>query len=583
MSGADITIDAGTMTAFSRASAETSITLVAHWDGAAGSTVVRLVAGHEVTIGRSRQATIWVDHEKVSRIHTRIVRRGDAVFVTDAESRNGTRINGVRIDGEAELRPGDELTVGPLTASVARVSRLRTFTAIVEPDAFEARLTAEADRGRRYQRPFAIAALRVMGGDEIPENLARSVREMDLVADYGSDVYMVLLPELPRGRAVEVVRQISLAIKALGGAVRSGVVCAPEDGDNPLELISKARAALRAATPLEPIVAAVHDTPVERLVLSPQMTRVYEMVKRVADATITVLINGETGVGKELVAEALAQHSTQRSSKPLVKLNCASLPETLLESELFGHERGAFTGADRRKIGYFEAADSGTLFLDEIGEIPLALQAKLLRVLERKVITRVGGTEEIAVDTRVVAATHRDLEAEVRAGRFREDLYFRIAAFSVVVPPLRDRKEEIVPLAELFAKAHSGFARVSDEAKAVLQTYDWPGNVRELKNAIERACVLMNEGVVGVNELPERVRDAALASGAPRQCPEAGMRDQVENVERNALVAALVATGHNQTKAAQRLGISRRALIYKMEKYGLKAAPVSRADGERSE
>src|SRR3989442_2562091 len=205
------------------------------------------------------------------------------------------------------------------------------------------------------------------------------------------------------------------------------------------------------------------------------MKGVYWFVDRIADTPMTVLILGETGVGKELVAEAIHTKSSRRE-RLLIKLNCAALPETLLESELFGYERGAFTGADRRKVGFFEAADGGTLFLDEIGEMPLNLQAKLLRVLERKVITRVGGTTEVATDARLIAATHRDLEAEVHSGRFRQDLMFRIGGFTLVVPPLRDRPTEIIPLAEHFARtvaAEQGRAApaLTDDARDALAGY----------------------------------------------------------------------------------------------------------------
>jgi transcriptional regulator with GAF, ATPase, and Fis domain len=300
------------------------------------------------------------------------------------------------------------------------------------------------------------------------------------------------------------------------------------------------------------------------------------MVDRIARTPITVLLLGETGVGKEIVAEQIHRRS-DRAGKPFIKLNCASLPETLLESELFGHERGAFTGAERRKIGYFEAADGGTLFLDEIGETPLALQAKLLRVLEARRLTRVGGTAEVEVDVRLICATNRELEAEVKRGRFRQDLYFRVSAFTLLVPPLRDRRAEIVPLAEHFARQ---FARelkqpapaFEPEARRLLESHAWPGNVRELRNAVERAVVL-HAGVIAPEHLPDALRERARASGvAGRE-----IRDQLADVERDAIVAAMEATGWNQTHAAQRLGLSRRALIYKLEKHGLKAAPGRQA------
>jgi DNA-binding NtrC family response regulator len=318
----------------------------------------------------------------------------------------------------------------------------------------------------------------------------------------------------------------------------------------------------------------------EPIVIDQAMKRVYTLVERIADTPMTVLILGETGTGKEGVAEAIHKKSSRRD-KPLIKLNCAALPETLLESELFGYERGAFTGADKRKVGFFEAADGGTLFLDEIGEMPLPLQAKLLRVLERKVITRVGGTTEIATNARVVAATHRDLEGEVRLGRFRQDLMFRIGGFTIAVPPLRDRQSEILPLAEQFARiaaAETGrpAPSISDDARAALTAYSWPGNVRELKNAIERALVLCGDQIT-VADLPEKLRDAGQRARPVGGASAADMRGHLAEVERAAIVAALEAEDQNQTRAARRLGLSRRALIYKMEKYGLKPPP-SRAE-----
>jgi transcriptional regulator with GAF, ATPase, and Fis domain len=305
------------------------------------------------------------------------------------------------------------------------------------------------------------------------------------------------------------------------------------------------------------------------------MHRVYTLVERIADTPMTVLILGETGTGKELVAEAIHQRSGRRD-KPFIKLNCAALPETLLESELFGYERGAFTGADKRKVGFFEAADGGTLFLDEIGEMPLALQAKLLRVLERKVITRVGGRSEVPTDTRLIAATHRDLDGEVRSGRFRQDLLFRIGGFTLVVPPLRDRASEILPLAEHFAQTVAAeqsrpAPALTDAARDALSGYTWPGNVRELKNAIERALVLCGD-VIDASDLPDKLRDAAQRVRPATVA--ADMRGHLAEVERAAIIAALEAEAQNQTRAARRLGLSRRALIYKMEKYGLKAPPT---------
>jgi two-component system, NtrC family, response regulator AtoC len=314
------------------------------------------------------------------------------------------------------------------------------------------------------------------------------------------------------------------------------------------------------------------------------MKRVFELARRVAPTPMTVLLLGETGVGKELVAEEIHRQSP-RAKQSLVRLNCASLPETLLESELFGSERGAFTGADRRRRGYFEAAAGGTFLLDEIGELPLGTQAKLLRALESHTVTRLGGTDEVAVDVRVVAATNRDLLEEVRRGRFREDLYFRVSAFSLYVPPLRDRPDDIDPLCDLFAREFAATMgapapRFSPAARARLHEYRWPGNVRELRNVVERALVLGAENI-DVGHLPPQLQGGPAASpdsgGVPAARIEDGaaITDRLAAFERQSIEQALAKCDGNQTRAAQQLGITRRALIYKMEKLGLKPPPPS--------
>jgi two-component system response regulator AtoC len=317
-----------------------------------------------------------------------------------------------------------------------------------------------------------------------------------------------------------------------------------------------------------PAMALLEESGV--VVADPRLVRVFDMVRRVAPTPTTVLILGETGAGKEVVAEQIHRQS-KRAGGPLVRLNCGSLPPTLLESELFGHEKGAFTGADRKKLGYLDAADGGTLFLDEIGELTLAMQARLLRVLETRRFMRVGARDETAVDVRIVAATNRDLEAEAGAGRFREDLYFRLAAFVIEIPPLRDRPAEITLLTELFLRrfaARMGMAPplIAPDAVAAIARHRWPGNVRELRNAIERAIVLVDAGVLRAEHLPDAVRGLA-AESAPSS--GAGMRDQLDELEQRNIVAALAAEHGNQTRAAKRLGISRRALIYKMAKHEL--------------
>jgi len=302
---------------------------------------------------------------------------------------------------------------------------------------------------------------------------------------------------------------------------------------------------------------------------SPAMRGLMEEARQVADSMASVLICGESGTGKGLLARWLHKTSPRRD-QPFVTVNCASLPESLLESELFGYERGAFTGATRRKLGYFEVANGGTLLLDEIGEIALSAQVKLLRVIESRTLARLRQTEEIPLDVRLVCATHRDLPAEVAAGKFRQDLYYRISTVTLEVPPLRERPMEIALLArhflhELARRAGRPAPSVDADASRALAAYSWPGNVRELRNAVEHAFVLTESDAIGVRHLPATVRQSA---GDEAAAPS--MRDRLDEIEKKSIEAALAAHDGNQTHAAAALGMSRRTLIYKLGKYGLK-------------
>jgi DNA-binding NtrC family response regulator len=299
---------------------------------------------------------------------------------------------------------------------------------------------------------------------------------------------------------------------------------------------------------------------------SPAMQEVFNVIEQVAGAKASVLITGESGTGKELVAQAIHQNSP-RATAPFVKLHCASLAETILESELFGHEKGAFTGAMGRREGRFMQADGGTLFLDEIGEISGNIQVKLLRFLQDKTFERVGGNETLKVDVRILAATNRDLASEVANGRFREDLYYRLNVVDIEVPPLRARPGDLLPLAthflQRFAKENDkpveGFAE--DAVKRIL-TYRWPGNVRELENIIERAVVLCDEPILTARHLPEGVGTAARGG---MHVPGSTMSE----IERHAIVTTLEACGASTTKAAEMLGISVRKIQYKLHEYGI--------------
>ena len=300
-------------------------------------------------------------------------------------------------------------------------------------------------------------------------------------------------------------------------------------------------------------------------------------VRRVAasEAT-TILLEGENGVGKDLIAKTL-HYQSLRQAEPFIAINCAAIPETLLESELFGYEKGAFTDARQQKRGIFELADRGTLFLDEIGEIPLMLQTKLLRVLEEQTFRRLGGLKDINLDLRVIAATNKNLREAVREGAFRQDLYFRLNVIHIHLPALRERREDIVPLANFFIEHYNRkFKRQIDcftpETVEMLVNHDWPGNVRELRNVVERAMILEESSYITAASLPSSIgqgqRAMATSAGATQPFPVEGM--SLEDSERLLLVRALEKTNGNQTQAARLLRITRDTLRYKMKKYNLR-------------
>ncbi len=299
------------------------------------------------------------------------------------------------------------------------------------------------------------------------------------------------------------------------------------------------------------------------------MQKVFHLVEQVAQSNATVMIRGESGTGKDLVAHAI-HYNSLRNSKPFIKINCTALPESLLESELFGHERGAFTGAVDRKIGRFEMANGGTIFLDEIGDFSLNLQVKLLRVIQFKEFERVGGTETIKANLRIIVATNKNLEKEIEEGLFREDLYYRINVFPIYLPALRERKDDIMLLADYFIVKFSkennkNITRLSTPAIEMLTNYHWPGNVRELENCIERAILLCDGDTIRAEHLPPSLQMVREIPAPARTLPE-----MVENLEREMIVDALKKTNGQQRKAAQLLGLTQRMMGYKVRKYNIK-------------
>jgi DNA-binding NtrC family response regulator len=303
----------------------------------------------------------------------------------------------------------------------------------------------------------------------------------------------------------------------------------------------------------------------------PSMRRVFELVQKVAPSTASVVIHGESGTGKEVVARAI-HNLSPRKERPFVALNCSAIPATLIESELFGYERGAFTGAEQRRLGNFELAHSGTLFLDEVGELPLELQAKFLRVLEERKIRRLGARSEVEVDVRVLCATNRDLKHEIQRGRFREDLYFRLHVFTVGLPTLKERREDIPLLVQHFVEKFNGETGkhvhgVTPGAMAVLQAYGWPGNIRELRNTVERAMILVDGDVIGEEQLPPDMQPSRSEAAALR----IPMGMTLDDVEKDYIVASLQRNGGNKARTAELLGISEKTLYNKLNRYAAEA------------
>jgi len=415
---------------------------------------------------------------------------------------------------------------------------------------------------------------------------------VDQVRQQAPDV-VVLDLNLPGIDGIEALHQIRQAephlpviiITAFGSipsavdAMRQGAVdyvAKPFRNDDLLLRLERALEAVRLRREVVRLRDRLHEEdPFARLVgTSAAMAEAVERARRVAVRPVTVLVTGESGTGKELMARALHQASGRREA-PFVPVNCGAIPAELVENELFGHEKGAYTGAGGRQCGYFEQADGGTLFLDEVGELPLAAQPKLLRVLEERTISRLGGQGEVPVDVRLVAATNRDLEADVAAGRFRDDLFYRLNVFAVTIPPLRERVDDVPLLVEHLAQKHAPlidvpWAGMSPPALQCLQTYAWPGNIRELENALLSALLLADGRPLDLTDLPASIRGVEATPGAEVDPPT--LADMVSQLERRVLRQALQAEAHNHTHTARRLGISRQTLLNKIQLYELEPA-----------
>jgi len=536
-----------------------------------GAMVAQLDKGKSLVVGRAAPSDVEIHDLGLSRQHARFTWDDHGIWVEDLQSTNGTKKNGEKVR-RAKVAPGDEIAVGPVMVSVHVMSsiddELRGFDG---HDRFVAALADELTRARTFQRPLALVMVKGTKDGHVSRwasRLRARLRPVDRVGIYGLSSVLVSLPEA----SSELVRALADDLTGGDPPLQCNAVMFPADGGSVDELIAAVQSSRgdRKSAPIDTSGIIVKNA---------AMKEVMATVKRLAQSTIGVLIHGETGSGKEVIAQGIHEAGPRRKG-PLRAINCAAIPQTLLESVLFGHEQGAFTGADKATGGIFEQANGGTVFLDEIGELQPSAQAALLRVLETKRVMRVGGHKEIEVDVRVIAATHRDLEAMVAAGRFREDLLYRLNTMTLRIPPLRERIDEVKPLAERFLKEASskaGTSVKSIDAKALeaLEAYSWPGNVRELRNVIERAVVLAEGKAIQLADLTEKVRGGARTQTQvePEYVDDQGSadyRERVRKFETELIIRALHKANGNQTEAAKALNLPLRTLVHKIQTYGIK-------------
>jgi DNA-binding NtrC family response regulator len=528
-----------------------------------------------LVIGRSADCDVCVEDARLSRRHAEL-RCGATIVLVDLGSRNGTSVRGERVPANAPVpvRVGDAIAIGGTLLTLQRASGGERLRHVWSHGYFEARLEEECARASKRGSPFAILRVHVEGESAPPLD---ELDGADMLASYASGEYEALFTGMSASEADA--RAAAIGARFAGSGWRAAVAAYPRDGRTPEALIEHTTRAL------------VRATPEAALMTQGAIDRMDAVIRRVAAGAINVLVLGETGVGKDVLARRIHELSP-RAKMPLVAINCGALSETLLESELFGHEKGAFTGAMQAKQGLLESASGGAVFLDEVGEMPHPIQVKLLRVLDQREVMRVGAVRPRTIDVRFIAATNRDLEAEVAGGRFRRDLYFRLNGVSLSLPPLRERREEIGPLARTFledacrAMGRDDRPQIAADAMEAMRQYQWPGNIRELRNVIERAILLCTGDRITREHLPlEKMRTVFAEPGPsstrlapppipnsaqghrttmPPEAPEEGTPD-----ERQRIIEALDGCAGNQSLAAKRLGISRATLIRRIEEYAI--------------
>ena len=537
-------------------------------------------------IGRDAEADVQIESVSASRRHAKLVLVGGKAHIADLDSYNGTLVNGERIRGSCSLASGDVVTIAK-TLLVLRIASAAQARSLIDMDTMRRRIGEELARASEYGRSFAVAVVRVREHHVMrPLGLSAlgAVRPMDAVGIQGSNL-VALFPELDVDAARAQVVALLAALTPTVPDACAGVASYPCDGNDIDTVLTGARAAAAQAGPgsvcfASEVVAehVVGDSTF--IVADPAMVKIYELIRRLAASSLSVLIVGETGTGKENAAQALHYWSA-RSGKPFVALNCAALPETLVESEVFGHDRGAFSDAKAAKPGLLERAHGGTVFLDEVGDLPIGVQVKLLRAIEQKRFLRLGDTREREIDVRVVSATNIDLDAAVEQKRFRSDLLFRLSAAEVALPPLRDRRREVPVLARAFVererlRQQRPRLEISTATMAALCGHDFPGNVRELKNAMEYAVTTAEGATIELWNLPDRIRGhsgSASDDGAAPDDGPAGQRrfravsDEIRELERRRIVEALEAHRGVKAHAAAAIGMPIRTFTFKLKQY----------------
>ena len=512
--------------------------------------VERLPEAGAVTVGRGGRADIRVEEPAISRRHFTL-HLGDGLRLEDLGSVNGTMVRGhvIPSGGSVELRPGDAIEIGRALLVVQRhgVAPLRAIK-IKTHEYLEDRIDEEC----RVESNRSFALFRLVcptgTGSAMRPRLLEALKPTEILGTYGPDEFELLVFDIQTKDAE--LRASELARDGL----KVGLACHPGDGRSAAELLERASPRPLRAYTGGGVVA--HFAPV---------------LDRVAQCGLSVLLVGETGTGKGVLALELHRRSARRDG-PFVPLHCAEFPESLLEAELFGYERGAFSGATSAKPGLIETATGGTLFLDEVAEIPVSVQVKLLRVLESDEVRRLGAVRPRKIDLRIISASSRDLEEACARGEFRPELFFRLNGMPLLIPPLRERAHEIEPLARGFIEQYSRTQKVpapalTSEALEALRRHPWPGNVRELRNVIERAVVLSRGGLIGTEHLPsDRARMSFVPASQPRSPASGPPGGDAE--QRDRIAAVLQACGGNQSRAAKMLGISRRTLVSRLALHG---------------